>query len=161
MLISWISSTGMQKWTMKDKQKCSSNLSVIVTTPKVAGTGQNVTFTHHAVLTQKIWVLNEQWLAFEQVLQLGINREKLTWLLNTYPGGYDICMSDHNQHSGVAQMSVLHGWFSQPNIITSIIYRIPLSREDHMTWPKETGDMLRSDKIGSYIVMKLHQCTPL
>jgi SNF2 family DNA or RNA helicase len=38
----------------------SPKLSVFVTTPKVRGTGLNLTAANHALITQKFWVLNEQ-----------------------------------------------------------------------------------------------------
>jgi len=59
------------------------NPSVFVTTPKVGGTGQNLTGAHHAVITQKFWVLNEQRQAFARVVRLGQNRVPHTWLSNT------------------------------------------------------------------------------
>jgi hypothetical protein len=40
------------------------NPSVFATTPKVGGTGLNLTAPNHAVITQKFWVLNMQWQAF-------------------------------------------------------------------------------------------------
>jgi len=118
----------------------SHNPSVFVTTPKVGGTGLNLTAANHAVITQKFWVLNEQREAFARVVRLGQNRVPHTWLLNTGPGGYDNRVSDLHQLSGVAQMRVLHGLMSQPNITTSMIYRILESREDHTKQLKENED---------------------
>jgi hypothetical protein len=46
----------------------SPNPSVFVTTPKVGGTGLNLTAANHAVITQKFWVLNEQQQAFARVV---------------------------------------------------------------------------------------------
>jgi hypothetical protein len=46
----------------------SPNPSVFVTTPKVGGTGLNLTAAHHTVITQKFWVLNEQSQAFARVV---------------------------------------------------------------------------------------------
>jgi len=46
----------------------SPNPSVFVTTPKVGGTSLNLTAANHAVITQKFWVLNEQWQAFAWVV---------------------------------------------------------------------------------------------
>jgi len=87
----------------------SPNHSVFVTTPKVGGSGLNLTAANHAVITQKFWVLNEQWQAFAQVVRLGQNRVSHTWLLNTGPNGYDNRASDLHKLPGVAQMRVLHG----------------------------------------------------
>jgi len=63
--------------------------SVFITTPKVGGTGLNLTAANHAVITEKFWVLNEQWQPSEWVVRLGQNRVRHTWLLNTGPGAYD------------------------------------------------------------------------
>jgi hypothetical protein len=49
---------------MQLKFQDSPNPSVFVTTPKVGGTGLNLTAANHAVITQKFWVLNEQRQAF-------------------------------------------------------------------------------------------------
>ena len=106
--------------------------SVFVTTPKVGGTGLNLTAANHAVITQKFWVLNEQQQAFPRVVQLGQNRVPHTWILITGPGGYDNCGSGLHQHSGVAQMKVLRGLMSQPNIMTTMIYIILECSEDHL-----------------------------
>jgi len=46
----------------------SPNPSLFVTTPKVGGTSLNLTAANHAVITQKFWVLNEQWQAFARVV---------------------------------------------------------------------------------------------
>jgi len=86
----------------------SRNPAVFITTPKVGGTGLNLTAANHAVITQTFWVLNEQRQAFAQVVRLGQNRVPHTWLVNTGPGGYDHSVSDLHQHSSVAQLSVLH-----------------------------------------------------
>jgi hypothetical protein len=93
-------------------------------TPKVGGTGLDLTAAHHAVITQKFWVLNGQWQAFARVVRLGHYRVPHTWLLNTGPGGYDNRASDLHLLSAVAQMKVLHGLMSRLNITTSMIYRI-------------------------------------
>jgi len=92
------------------------NPSVFVTTPKMGGTGLNFTARNHAVLTQKFWALKEQWQACAQVVQLGQNRVPQIWLLNTGPGGYDNRVTDLHQHSGQAQMKVLHSLMSLLNI---------------------------------------------
>jgi hypothetical protein len=118
---------------------------VFVTTPKVGGTGLNLTAANHAVITQKFWVLNEQRQAFAWVVRLGQNRVPHTWLLNTGPGGYDNRASDLHQLAGVAQMRVLHGLMSRPNITTAMIYRILECREDHTKQLTEYGDVVPSD----------------
>jgi len=58
---------------MQLKFQDSRNRSVFITTPKVGGTGLNLTAANHSVITQKFWVLNEQRQAFAQVVQLGQN----------------------------------------------------------------------------------------
>jgi hypothetical protein len=45
---------------MQFKFQDSPNPSVFVTTPKVGGTGLNLTAANHAVITQKVLALNEQ-----------------------------------------------------------------------------------------------------
>jgi hypothetical protein len=85
------------------------NSSVFVTTPKVGGTGLNVTVANHAVITHKFWVLNDQSQAFPLVVPLGQNKVPHTWVMNTRPNGYDNRASIPHQHSGVAQMQVLYG----------------------------------------------------
>jgi hypothetical protein len=101
-----------ERTEMQLKFQDSPNPSVFVTTPKVGGTGLNLTAANYAVITLKFWVMNEQRQAFEQDVRLGQNRVPHTWLLNTGPGGYDNRASDLHQLSGVAQMSVLHGLMS-------------------------------------------------
>jgi len=127
--------------TFQDSQ----NPSVFVTTPKVGGTGLNLTAANHAVMTQKFWVLNEQRQAFARVVRLGQNRVAHTWLLISGPNGYDNEASDLHQLSEVAQMRVLHGLMTQPNITTSMIYRILECREDHPMQLSEEGDVVPSD----------------
>ena len=58
---------------MQLKFQDSPNPSVFVTTPKVGRTGLNLTSANHAVITQKVWVLNEERQAFARVVQLGHN----------------------------------------------------------------------------------------
>jgi hypothetical protein len=116
---------------MQLKFQDSPNSSVFVTTPKVDGMGLNLTAANHAVITQKFWVLNEQRQAFARVVRLGQNRVPHTWLLNTGPSGYDNRANDLHQLSGVAQMKVLHGLMSRPNIMTSMIDCILVCHEDH------------------------------
>jgi len=123
--------------------------SVFVTTPKVGSTGLYLRAANHAVTTQKFWVLNEQWLPFARVVRLGPNRVPHTWLLNMGPGGYDNHTSDLHQHSGVAQMRVLHSLMSRLNITMSTNYRILESHGDNTTWLIENGDTLLSDEPSS------------
>jgi len=52
----------------------SPNPSMLSTTPKLSGTGLNLTAPNHAVMTQKFWVMNEQRQAFARVVRLGHNR---------------------------------------------------------------------------------------
>ena len=60
-----------ERTEMQLKFRDSRNPAVFVTTPKVGGTGLNLTAANHAVITQKFWVLNEQWQAFGRVVWLG------------------------------------------------------------------------------------------
>jgi hypothetical protein len=142
-----------ERTEMQLKFQDSQNPSVFVMTPKVGGTGLNLTAANIAGITQKFWVLNEQWQAFARVVRLGQNRVPHTWSLNTGPGGYDNHASDLHQLSGVAQMKVLRGLVSRPNITTSMIYRILESHEDHTMWPTENDDIFQSDELSSYIVI--------
>jgi len=130
---------------MQLKFQDSPNPSVFVTTPKLGGTGLNLTAANHAVITQKFWVLNEQRQAFTWVVQLGQNRVPHTWLLNTGPNRYDNRASDLHQLSGVAQMRVLPGLMSRPNITTTMIHRILGCWLDHMKQLTEHGDFVPSD----------------
>jgi len=130
---------------MQLKFQDSPNPSVFVTTPKVGGTGLNLTAAKHAVITQKFWVLNEQYQAFAQVVRLGQNRVPHTWLLNTGPNGYDNRASDLHQLPGVGQMRVLHGLMNRPNITTTMIYQILEYRQDHTKRLTEQGDFVLSD----------------
>jgi len=86
--------------------------SVFITTPKVDGTGLNLTAANQAAITQKFWVLNEQQQAFARVVCLGQHGVPHTSLLNTGPAGYHNHVSDFHQHSGVMQMRVLHDLMS-------------------------------------------------
>jgi hypothetical protein len=101
---------------MQLKFQDSPNPSVFVTTPKVGGTGLNVTAANHARITDKIGVVIEEWQEFAWVVRLGQNRVLHPWLLNTGPNGYDNRGSNLHQISGVAPMRVLHGLMNQPNI---------------------------------------------
>jgi len=127
----------------------SRNPAVFVTTPKVGGTGPNLTAANHAVMIQKFWVLNEQQQAFARVVWCGQNRVPHTWLLHTGPGGYDNRVSDLHQLSGVVQMRVLHGLMSGPNIMMLMIYRILESRDDHTKRLTENEDTFQSDERSS------------
>jgi len=62
-----------ERTEMQLKFHDSRNPSVFITTPKVGGTGLNLTAANNAVITQKFWVLNEQWQAFARVVWLGQN----------------------------------------------------------------------------------------
>jgi len=134
-----------ERTEMQLKLHDSPNPSVIVTTPKVGGTGLNLTAANHGVITQKFWVLNEQRQAFARVVRLGQNRVPQTWLLNTAPNGYDKRASDLHQLSGEAQMRVLHGLMNRPNITTKMIYWILEFRQDHTKRLTEHGDFVPSD----------------
>jgi len=136
-----------ERTEMQLKFQYSRNPSVFVMTPTVGGTSPNLTAANHAVITQKFWVLNEQRQVFARVVRLGQNRVPHAWLLNTGPGGYDNCVSDLNQLSGVAQMKVLHSLMSRPNITTLMIYRILESCEDHMKQLRENDDTFQSDEL--------------
>jgi len=46
-------------------------------------------------------------------------------------------------------MRFLHGMMSRPNIMTTMIYRILESREDHSMRLTENGDTLQSDEPSS------------
>jgi len=122
------------------------NPSAFITTPKVGGTGLNLTAADHSVITQKFWVLNKQWQTFAWVVRLGQNRVPHTWLLNTCPGGYNNCVSNLHKHSGVMQMRILHGLLSRLNITTSMIYRILEAHEDHTKRLTENRDTLEFDE---------------
>jgi hypothetical protein len=86
---------------MQLKFQDSPNPSLFITSPTVGGTGLNLTAANHAVITQKVWVLNEQCQAFARVVRLGQNRVPHTWLLNTGPSGYDNRASDLHQLSAL------------------------------------------------------------
>jgi hypothetical protein len=116
---------------MQLKFQDSPNPTVIVTTPKVGGTGLNLTTANHAVISQTFGVLYVQRQVFAQVIRLRQNGVPHTWCLNTGPNGYDNRASDLHQLSGVAQMEVLHGLMSRPKIMTTMIYRIPECRHQY------------------------------
>jgi len=59
-----------ERTEMQLKFQDSRNPSVFVTTPKVGGTGLNLTAANDAVMTQTFWVLNEQRQAFARVVRL-------------------------------------------------------------------------------------------
>jgi len=134
-----------ERTEMQLKFQHSPNPSVFVTTPKVGGTGLNLTAANHAVITHKFWVLNEQCQAFARVVRLVQNTVPHTWLLNTGPNGYDNRASYLHQLSGVAQMRVLHGLTNRQNITTTMIYRILECPQDHTKRLTEHGDFVSSD----------------
>jgi len=146
---------------MQLKFQDSRNPYVFITTPKVGGTGLNLTAANHAVMTQKFWVLNEQRQVFARVVRLAQNRVPHTWLLKTGAGGYDNRASDLHQLSGVTQMRVLHGLMSRLTIMTTMIYRNLESRKEHTNRLTENGDTLQSDEPSSEIVRTINQGTPL
>jgi hypothetical protein len=118
---------------------------VLVTTPKADAIGLSLTAAKYAVITQKFWVLNEQQQEFAQVIRLGQNSIPQPLVLNTGPNGSANKVSDFQQHSGVAQMSVLHSLMSRPNITTTMIYQILECRQDNTTQLTEHVDFLLSD----------------
>jgi hypothetical protein len=137
---------GNDEWTeMQLKFQDFPNPAVFVTTPKVGGTGLNITAANHAVITQNFWVLHELSQAFARVVQLEQNRVPQTWLLNTGPNGYDNRASNLHQLSGVAQMRVLRGLMNQPNITMTMIYRILECRQNHRKRLTEHEDFVSSD----------------
>jgi len=134
-----------ERTEMQLKFQDSPNPSVFVTTPKVGGTGLNLTAANHAVITQKFWVLTEQGQAFARVVRLGQNRVPHTCLLNTGPNGYDNRASNLHHLSGVAQIKVPHGLMNRPNITTTMIYRILECFQNHTKWLTEHVDFAPSD----------------
>jgi len=127
--------------------------------------GINLTAATHAVITQKLWVLNEQWQAFARGVQLGYNRVPYPWLLSTGSGGQDDHPSKLYQHSGVEQMNVLHSLMSQLNITTIMIYRILESHGDHTScWQRiETHCSLMNHHLrllGQFIKVRLFGQSP-
>jgi hypothetical protein len=97
---------------MQLKFQYAQNPSVFVTIPKVGWTALNPTAANYTVLTEKSWVLSEQWLAFAQAVWLGQNHVPQTWLMNMGCGADDTRASDLYQHSGVTQRRILHGLMS-------------------------------------------------
>jgi len=83
-----------ERTEMQLKYQDQQNPSLFVTTPNMGGTSPNHTAANQAVITQKFWVLNQQWQTFARVFQLGQNRVPHMWLLNMGPGGYDNCACD-------------------------------------------------------------------
>ena len=135
-----------ERTEMQLKFQDSRNPSVFITTPKVGGTGLNLTAANHAVITQKFWVLNEQRQAFARVVRLGQHQVPHSWLLKTGHGGYNNHASNLHKHSQVARLTVLHGLMSRPNIMTSMMYWILDPCEDHTKRLTENGDTLQSDE---------------
>ena len=146
---------------MQRKFQDSQSLYVFLTTPKVGDTGVNHTAANHTAITQKFWVLNEQWLAFAQVVLIGQNQVPHTWLLNTGPVGYDIHRSDFRQYSGIVQMRVLPSLLTRLHITRMMIYKTLQFHEDHKKQLTGNGDSLQSHELSSWIVRTLHQGTPL
>jgi len=134
-----------ERTEMQLKFQDSPNPSVFVTTPKVGGTGLNLTVANHALITQEFWVLNAQHQTFAWGVRLGQNRVPHTWLLNTGPNGYNNRASDLHQLSVVAQMRVMHGLTNRLNITTTMIYRILECCQDHTKRLKEHGVFVLSD----------------
>jgi hypothetical protein len=130
---------------MQLKFQDSPNSSVFETTPKVGGIGINLTVANHAVISEKVWVWNEQCQAIAWVVRLGQDRVPHTCLLNTAPGGYDNRASGLHQLSGVAEMRVLLGLMNRPSITTSMTHRMLECREDHMKEHMESGNVIPSD----------------
>jgi len=134
-----------ERTEMQLKFQDSPNPSEFVTIPKVGGTGLNLTAANHAGITQKLWVMNEQRQAYARVVRLEQNRVPHTWLSNTGPSGYANRATDLHQLSGVAQMNVLPGLMSQPNITTSKIYRILECHKDRTKQCTAQGEVMLSD----------------
>jgi hypothetical protein len=132
---------------MQLKFQDSRNPSVFITIPRLGGTGLNHTAANHAVMTQKVFALNEQQQAFARVVQLRQNQVPHSGLLNTGPGGYNNHASDLHKHFPVVQMRVLHGLMSRPNITMLMIYRILVACENHTKWLTKNGDKLQSDEL--------------
>ena len=135
-----------QRTEMPLKFLDSRNPSVFITTPNVGGTGLNVTAANNGVITQKLWVLNDQWQAFAWGVRLGQNWVPHTWLLNTGPGGCDNRACDLHQYSGVAQMRVLHSLMSWPNITMWMTYQILEACENHSKRLTKNGNTLASNE---------------
>jgi len=134
-----------ERTAMQLKFHYSRNPSVFLTTPKVGGTGRNLTTANHAVITQKFWVMNKQRQSFARVVQLGQNSLPHTWLLHARSNCYNNRASDLHQHSGVAQMRVQHGLISQWNIMTMMIDQILECLQVHMMQLTVDGDWVLSE----------------
>jgi len=68
-----------ERTEMQLKFHDSQNPSVLVTTPKVGGTGLNYTAANHAVITGKSWVLNDERQAFARSVRLGKTEYHTHW----------------------------------------------------------------------------------
>jgi hypothetical protein len=121
------------------------NPSQLVTTLRLSGMSLHPTAANHAALTQMFLVLTKQLQVFAQVVQLRRNRVLHTWLSYTGLSGFDIRASDLYQQSGVAQVRVLHGLRSQPNITTSMIYPFLKCQDNYTHQLMEHGDVVVSD----------------
>jgi len=75
-------------------------------------TGLDYSTANYQVTSETFWVINELWEAFTHVVRIGQHRVPHTWVLNTGPGDYDICMTELHRQSGVARMRDLHGLMS-------------------------------------------------
>jgi hypothetical protein len=98
-----------ERTQMQLKFQDSPNPSVIITTPKVGGTGLNLIAANHWVTTLKFWVLTELGQVFARNVRLRQNRVPHSWLLHTRPHRYNIRASNLRQLSGLVQMRVLYG----------------------------------------------------
>jgi len=134
-----------ERTEMQLKSQDLTNPSMFLTTPKVGGTGLNLTAANHVVINHKFLVLNEQRQAFALVVWLGQITVPHTWQSNTGPSSYDNRASDLLQLSWVAQMRVLCGLISRPNITMLMIYRIYKCQEDHTKQHAEDADIVPSD----------------
>jgi len=137
---------------MQLKSQDSQNVSIFVGTPKVGRTSLNLTAAIHAIMTNKFRVLNEQWQAFVLLVQLRLNREPHTCVLNTGPAGYGYDVTDLHQHATVVQMRDLQHLMSQLYTTLSMIYPILTFCKDHMKRQPGNKDTLLSDDPSSWIV---------
>jgi len=106
---------------MQPKYQHSPNHFVFVTPPQLDGTGPNLTVANYLVRTQRFGVWNEYHQAFTPVVRLGQISIPHPWLFNTESSGYGNGVSDLQQLSGVAQMSIFRGEMGRPNIMTVMI----------------------------------------
>ena len=107
---------------------------VFLTTTKVVRTRLNLISANHAVILQKLWVLNEQRQAFGRIVHLGQTRQTHCWLLNVGPGGYDDRVTELHYRSGAAQMRIRHGLMNRPDISMEDIYNLHRARKEETRW---------------------------